>query len=62
MKGFYFNIQYGQDLRGYLEIFKSRFPDETVKNPVDPVRKKRFKKNSLLNDIQLATCDAHQLY
>jgi len=28
---FIFNIQYRQDLRDYLEILNSRFPDETVK-------------------------------
>ncbi len=33
MNGFYFNIQYGQDLQDYLEILNSRFTDETVKKP-----------------------------
>ena len=31
MNGFYFNIQYRQDLLDYLEILYFRFPDETMK-------------------------------
>jgi hypothetical protein len=44
-------LPYRQDFREYLEILNSRFADETVKNPiypVDPVRKKIFKKNPFL--------------
>jgi len=42
MNGFYFNIQYRQDLQDYFEILNSRFPDETVKKSIFSIQNSMF--------------------
>jgi len=58
-----------QDLRYYLEILKSRFPDETVKNPIHPVDPDRIKYKKRIHSLSILLlskshwhiCEAHCL-